>query len=66
MKRLLLLTLVGSALTGCAAPVLMKDPATGQIAQCYAQTNLIRRYYERDKCVESYEKLGWTKVDDSP
>ena len=62
MKRLLCLTTLAVNLSGCAPPILMKNPANGQIAQCYAQINDIRRFYERDKCVDSYRKLGWTVV----
>jgi hypothetical protein len=63
MKKLLPLPLVAFALTGCASPVLMKDPRSGQIAQCYAPSlNVVQRYYERDRCVEDYARIGWVRV----
>jgi hypothetical protein len=62
MKRLLSLTMLAINLSGCAAPILVRNPSNGQVAQCYSQTSLFLRFYERDKCVESYRKLGWTAV----
>jgi len=56
------LTLVVATLSGCASPVLMKNPANGQIAQCYSPTNAVRSYYDRDKCVEDYQKQGWVET----
>ena len=57
---LLLMALAASLLSGCAAPVLMRNPASGEIVQCYAATeDIVRRYYDRDKCVEDYKTLGW-------
>lgn len=54
-----LLVLAIAVLSGCAAPVLMKNPTSGEIAQCYASGDLFRRYYDRDKCAEEYQKQGW-------
>ena len=63
MKNPLLLSALLLALSGCAEPIVMQNPANGQVAQCYAPVGVVRSYYERDKCVEQYEKLGWQKTD---
>jgi hypothetical protein len=62
MKKLLLLPILVLSLSSCAAPILMKNPGSGEIAQCYSPGDIVRRYYERDECVEKYEKLGWVKA----
>lgn len=55
-----LMALAATLLSGCAAPVLMRNPGNGEIAQCYAPTeDIVRRYHDRDQCVEEYKKLGW-------
>ncbi len=62
MKRLLSLTMLAVSLSGCAQPILVRNPSNGQVAQCYSPTSVFIRFYERDKCVESYRKLGWAVV----
>lgn len=56
------LALVAAALSGCASPVMMKNPANGQIALCYSQSKVVRSYYDTDKCVEAYQKQGWVET----
>lgn len=63
MKSLVLLPILACLLCGCASPVVMKNPANGEVAQCYSGAGIIRRYSERDACVEQYEKLGWVKAE---
>lgn len=50
-------------LSSCAPPILMKNPETHEVAQCYASGDLVRRWYDRDACVEKYQKLGWVKTE---
>jgi hypothetical protein len=47
-------------LSGCMSPVVMVDPSTGNIAQCFASGPfpLIARH----QCVEGYENLGWKET----
>lgn len=63
MRNLLLPPILALSLSSCAAPILMKNPSSGEIAQCYSSGDIVRRYYERDACVEKYEKLGWAKAE---
>jgi hypothetical protein len=60
LPMMVLMALAATLLSGCAAPVLMRNPANGEVAQCYAPGNdIVRRYHDRDQCVEEYKKLGW-------
>jgi hypothetical protein len=60
---LLSLTAVVSGLASCAPPILMRNPQTSEIAQCYAAGDIIRRWHDRDVCVEKYQQLGWVRAD---
>ena len=63
MRKRLLLPILALSLSSCAAPILMKNPNSGDIAQCYSAGNIIQRYYDRDACVEKYKKLGWVEAE---
>ncbi|PKU24262.1 hypothetical protein [Telmatospirillum siberiense] len=58
-----LLATISALLTSCAPPILMKNPQTNEIAQCYAPGDIVRRWHDRDVCVEKYQKLGWVKTE---
>ncbi|MDR3435725.1 hypothetical protein [Telmatospirillum sp.] len=60
-----LLAAISALLSACAPPILMKNPQTNEIAQCYAAGDVIRRWHDRDVCVEKYQKLGWVKTEAS-
>jgi len=50
-------------LSACAAPIVMQDPKTGNIAQCatadmYGQQNK----WANEQCAEAYEKGGWKRL----
>jgi hypothetical protein len=72
MRRILLLILPAAILGGCATPsVVLKNPATGQIARCGGDTSaslsggLIGYSYQKEadeKCVREYEAQGFKPV----
>lgn len=52
------------ALAGCASPVVYKDPATGQVAQCNASTPgvfPIIAQSEINSCAGAYDRMGWKR-----
>ena len=61
MKRIGSLSLVAAlvALSGCAATI-MKDPTTGQIAEC--RLSGVAPIINQQQCISSYEGMGWKKV----
>lgn len=57
------LVAIALGLSSCAPPILMENPGTHEVAQCYAPGSIVRRWYDRDACVEKYQKLGWVKTE---
>jgi PBP1b-binding outer membrane lipoprotein LpoB len=65
MRTLLLAAGMAVLLTGCMSPVVLRDPATGQVAQCNASAGgffPIIGQHQIDTCVESYERMGWKRI----
>jgi hypothetical protein len=58
-----LLATLSALLSACAPTILMKNPKTNEIAQCYASGDIVRRWYDRDVCVEKYQRQGWVKAE---
>ena len=60
------ITLVGlAALCGCVPPAVLKDPVTGQVAQCAPSSPPalfpIIAHHEVSACASTYERLGWQR-----
>lgn len=63
MGRVLAALLV-VALVGCQSPVVLRDPATGQVAQCTSQAGgffPIIAQSQIDDCAAAYERMGWKR-----
>lgn len=57
-------TLTALILAGCGSPVVLRDPATGQVAQCTSQAGgffPIVAQNQVDECVAAYERMGWKR-----
>ena len=65
MRTVILIAAVSVLLTGCANPVVMKNPETSDLAQCSAtsqQWGIIGEKIGIKKCVEQYERAGWQRM----
>jgi hypothetical protein len=48
--------------TGAKTLVVLKNPQTGQIAQCQDDARLIGSPARVDACAKAYEKEGWVRL----
>lgn len=64
MKKPAVLMPILIGLVGCASPLILRDPASGQVAQCTSSTPgifPIIAQNEIDKCAAAYERMGWKR-----
>lgn len=61
--RTLLLILTGMLLVACTGSIIMRNPATGEVADCggWGIFAFQTAELERD-CVEDYQRQGWQRT----
>jgi hypothetical protein len=52
--------LIALTLTGCVSPVMLRNPASGEVTQCLAAGAF--PLINQQQCVASYENLGWLRT----
>jgi uncharacterized protein YceK len=63
MRRILIAAALVLSLAGCESTVVLRDPETGDMAQCTTEGNsslLARR--EVEQCAAAYERAGWERM----
>jgi hypothetical protein len=54
------------AIAGCASPVVMRNPATGEMAQCEVPPMSFWGAYGQsrgiEQCAAAYERAGWERM----
>ena len=62
--RTLLLILTGTLVVACTGSITMRNPATGEVADCGRRGVIAfgTADLERD-CVEDYQRQGWQRTD---
>lgn len=65
MIKLVGLLMVGLLLSSCSTMIVLKNPKTGEMAQCeadpWANWNV---YAATESCAKGYEKAGWKRMSD--
>jgi len=62
MKKAFFLTLISVMLSACAAPIIMQNPQTKEIAQCQASSGTGDFGYKNEQCAKAYESAGWVRL----
>jgi hypothetical protein len=62
-----LIIVLAVLLVGCASPVVLRNPETGEMAQCQSDSmafGTIGQTYSNEQCAEAYERAGWERLTD--
>lgn len=60
MRVAVILCLV--VLAGCTSPIGMKNPRTGEVAQCGPYANTWETHYRESQCVQDFKEQGYVRV----
>jgi hypothetical protein len=63
LRSILIVAASALALAGCESTVVLRNPETGEIAQCTTEGNgslLARR--EVELCAAAYQRAGWERM----
>lgn len=62
MRGMVILLVAG--LVGCAGQTLivLKNPKTGEMAQCQTDSSLFGAAAKADECAKAYEAAGWVRM----
>jgi hypothetical protein len=63
IKRMMMLATLVLLLTGCGHAVVMRNPETGEVAQCNIEAGLgsFGQTIANQVCVDAYERVGWER-----
>ena len=63
MRTAFTLVLLACGLSGCApSQIALRDPTTGQLAQCHGDLHARWNPQATEDCARAYEAVGWVRV----
>jgi hypothetical protein len=60
MLQIIAAALIALTLTGCMAPVMLRDPVSGQVTQCLLEGAF--PIINQQQCVAAHENMGWVRT----
>jgi hypothetical protein len=61
MKMIISLLILG-LLAGCTSPITMRNPVTGQVAECGPYTNTWTTPAREGRCISDFQRQGFVRM----